>query len=77
MTGEDLKELRKKLCLTQAQFAERVQIPRSSIALFEVGNRPISKIVERLICFELGLPMPSKNTKDIDNKNQIKLFEEN
>lgn len=48
--NERIKELRKRLNLTQQQFAERLGIKRNTIANYEVGrNAPVDTVVS-LIC---------------------------
>mgnify|MGYP000895140789 CR=1 FL=1 len=48
--GERIKELRKRLNLTQEEFGERIQVKRSTIATYEVGrNEPIDGVI-KLIC---------------------------
>ena len=50
MTSDELKEIRKKLGLTQAKFAEKLGYnTRSMICNFEKGTRPISPRVA-LLC---------------------------
>ena len=50
-----LKLLRKKLGLTQQEFAERVGIKRGAIANYEIGrNQPIDAVIS-LICREFNV----------------------
>lgn len=50
--NERLKKLRKKLDLTQEQFAARLGIKRGAIANYEIGrNEPVDSVVS-LICRE-------------------------
>lgn len=52
---ERIKELRKKLSLTQQEFADKLGIKRNTIANYEVGrNEPIDAIVS-LICREFNV----------------------
>lgn len=52
---ERLKELRKKLNLTQQAFADKLGIKRNTIANYEVGrNEPIDAIIS-LICREFNV----------------------
>lgn len=50
-----LKMLRKKLGLTQQEFADRLNIKRGAIANYEIGrNEPIDAVIS-LICREFGV----------------------
>ena len=49
MTGEELRKIRKRLGLTQAQLAERVGVTRNSIARQERGEIGIREPLARLI----------------------------
>lgn len=49
MTGEELRRLRKRLGLTQAQLAERVGVTRNTIARQERGESGIGEPLARLI----------------------------
>ena len=50
-----LKELRKKLNLTQQEFADRINTSRSNIAGYEAGSRVPSTAVMYLICREFNV----------------------
>lgn len=53
--GERIKKLRKKLGLTQKEFAERLNIGRGTLANYEVGrNEPIDAVIN-LICREFNV----------------------
>ena len=50
--NERIKELRKALGLTQAEFAERIGLKRNTVTTYEMGrNEPISSVIS-LICRE-------------------------
>ena len=50
-----LKLVRKKLCLTQQEMADRLHIKRNTFANYELGrNAPIDAVVT-LICREFGI----------------------
>ncbi|MEE0418710.1 MAG: helix-turn-helix transcriptional regulator [Lachnospiraceae bacterium] len=52
---ERIKELRKKLGLTQQEFADKLNIKRGAIANYEVGrNEPIDAVIS-LICREFNV----------------------
>ena len=53
--NERIKELRKRLNLTQQQFADRIGIKRNTIANYEIGrNDPVDSVVV-LICKEFNV----------------------
>lgn len=47
---ERLKEIRKALNLNQHNFARQLKISQSTLAMMEVGKRPISEKTIRLVC---------------------------
>jgi len=49
VTGEELRQFRQRLGLTQAQFAQRVGVASNSVARWERDERAISEPVARLI----------------------------
>jgi transcriptional regulator with XRE-family HTH domain len=49
MDGPELKRIRKRLKLTQAQFAEQIGIAPNSLARLENGERAITEPTARLI----------------------------
>jgi transcriptional regulator with XRE-family HTH domain len=53
--NERLKELRKKLGLTQQEFAERLGIKRNAVTNYEVGRNAPADMVVSLICREFGV----------------------
>lgn len=53
--NERLKELRKKLGLTQQEFAERLGIKRNAVTNYEVGRNEPADMVVSLICREFGV----------------------
>ena len=50
-----LKKLRKEFCLTQQEFADRIDISRGNIASYEVGKNAPSNAVISLICREFNV----------------------
>lgn len=53
--GERIKELRKKLGLTQQEFADKLGIKRGAVANYEIGrNVPIDAVIS-LICREFNV----------------------
>lgn len=64
MTGQDLKELRQKAKLTQAKLGELIGARgRHTISAWEIGQRGISPMMDRLIisacrAWMWGEPMP-------------------
>lgn len=53
--GERIKQVRQTLCLTQAQFAERVNISTSYVAEMERGKKIASERTVRIICMEFDI----------------------
>lgn len=52
---ERIKEIRKKLDLTQQEFADRIGIKRNTIANYETGrNDPVNSVIS-LICREFSV----------------------
>jgi transcriptional regulator with XRE-family HTH domain len=51
MINKRIVELRKKLGLNQADFAERLGIKRSTVANIETDRNPLTEANIRLICF--------------------------
>jgi len=47
---ERIKELRKKLNLTQGEFAEKIRLGHSTLGMMEVGKRDINDRHIKLIC---------------------------
>ena len=53
--NERLKELRKRLGLTQQEFAERLGIKRNAVTNYEVGRNAPADMVVSLICREFNV----------------------
>jgi transcriptional regulator with XRE-family HTH domain len=53
--NERLKKLRKKLDMTQQEFADKIGIARGNIASYEVGKAAVSNAVISLICTKFGV----------------------
>lgn len=53
--NERIKELRKRLNLTQQEFADRLSIKRGAVANYEVGRNTPSASVIALICREFNV----------------------
>lgn len=53
--NERIKQIRRELGLTQAEFAERIGLKQNSIALIESGKRNISDQAILSICREYGV----------------------
>src|SRR5215472_4987210 len=49
MSGDELKTLRRKVGMTQAQVAELIGVTSNAVALWERGERAISEPVARLV----------------------------
>lgn len=50
MVGQKIKQIRNDLKLTQDVFAEKLGIPRTSIANYEIGNNsPSSNFIQKLV----------------------------
>lgn len=55
MIGERLKELRRKMGLTQQEFSDKLGIKRNAIATYEVGKSNPGDSVISLICREFSV----------------------
>lgn len=53
--NERIKELRKRLNLTQQEFSDRLSIKRGAVANYEVGRNTPSDSVIALICREFNV----------------------
>lgn len=51
---ERIKELRKALHLTQAEFAQRIGVKQNTVAQYESGRNDPTDTVLKLICLNLG-----------------------
>jgi len=49
MTGQELKDLRRQMGLTQKELAEKIGVPWNTVARWEVGMRRIFEPVARLV----------------------------
>lgn len=56
MTGDELKQRRLRLDLTQTELAERLGLTRDAISKMEAGVRPIVEVselaIEHLFCIQ-------------------------
>lgn len=64
--NERIKQIRRELELTQAEFAERIGLKQNSIALIESGKRNISDQAVLSICREYGVNEEWLRTGDGD-----------
>lgn len=53
--GERIKALRKALKLTQQKFADRLHVPRSNLASYEIGKNALTPTAANLICATFGV----------------------
>ena len=53
MNVADIRRARKRLKMTQAQFAEALGMQRNSVARMEFGNRPVMRTTELAIKYLL------------------------
>lgn len=53
--NDRMKELRKALGLTQQEFADKLNMPRTNIGGYEIGARSPSNAVISLICREFNV----------------------
>lgn len=53
--GEQIKALRKALHLTQQEFADRLQLGRSNISMYEIGRNEVGEATIKLICREFSV----------------------
>lgn len=47
MNGTEIKELRKRLKLTQQEFADKIGVDRVTVARWETNNKRPSKLAKR------------------------------
>ena len=60
MIGEDLRALRKRLGLTQAEFAEKIGRKRNQVNAYEAGREKIPASIQILCGFmEKEAPCPT------------------
>lgn len=52
---ERIKELRERIGMSQAEFAERIGVAQTSVAGYELGTRSPRKSVVMAICREFGV----------------------
>lgn len=52
--GERIRELRNELGLSQEEFAEKLEMQRSSISKIEQGQVPLTEKNQKLICREFN-----------------------
>jgi len=60
MTGEQLRQARKRLGMTQSELAEAIGMQKNSIAMIERGLRPVMKTTELSVRYLLVM---SKNRR--------------
>jgi len=60
---EILKELRESKGVTQAQLAERLEIPQSYVSKYETGERRLDFVETAEICEALGIKSLKKQFK--------------
>lgn len=56
MTGDQLKQYRQSLRLTQAQLASELCVTRRAVISWESGSRSMPLPVEKLFCILYDLP---------------------
>lgn len=76
MIGDQIKELRSKLDLTQQEFAEKLGIKRNTVANYETGrNDPIDAVVS-LICHTYNVSEVWLRTGEGDMFQPVSIEEE-
>lgn len=61
MTPSELKQTRQALNLTQAQLAAQLQVGRNTVARWEMGEVPISRVTELAIRYLVALAHSSSS----------------
>jgi DNA-binding XRE family transcriptional regulator len=54
MTGKELRRMRKRLGMTQAELAQALGLQRNSITLMEAEERPVVKATELAVKYLLS-----------------------
>jgi len=54
MTGSELRRLRERLKLTEAEFGARLGVTHAAVSRWETGKRPISEQVARHVALLFG-----------------------
>jgi transcriptional regulator with XRE-family HTH domain len=60
MTGEQLRQARKRLGMTQKEFAEAIGMQTNSLAMIERGLRPVVKTTELAVKYLLVMNKKKK-----------------
>ena len=63
MTGEQLRQARHRLNMTQTELAEAIGMRKNSIALMERGERPVVKGTELSVKYLLLMSKPRGKKK--------------
>ena len=58
MTGPELKALRKRMSITQAELAEQLDVRLNTVSRWELGRRPIDRRTELAILSLANAPSP-------------------
>jgi len=63
MTGEQLRQARKRLSMTQLELAEAIGMQKNSIAMIERGLRPVMKTTELSVRYLLVMSKHKKGKR--------------
>jgi DNA-binding XRE family transcriptional regulator len=63
MTGEQLRQARKRLGMTQSELAEAIGMQKNSIAMIERGLRPVMKTTELSVKYLLVMSQNRRKGK--------------
>jgi DNA-binding XRE family transcriptional regulator len=63
MTGEQLRQARKRLGMTQSELAEAIGMQKNSIAMIERGLRPVMKTTELSVRYLLVMSKSRRKGK--------------
>jgi transcriptional regulator with XRE-family HTH domain len=63
MTGEQLRQARKRLGMTQTELAEAIGMQKNSVAMIERGLRPVMKTTELAVRYLLVMSKKRRKGK--------------
>ena len=74
MTGDQLKQHRQSLHLTQSQLASELCVTRRAVISWETGARSIPLPVEKLFCLLFDLPFNPRSGRPVPDDRHPDLF---
>ena len=68
MKPEELKELRKRLNLTQKELAKELCVTVRAVVSWETGTRNMPLSIEKLLCLIYDLPFRVRRSSVVDDR---------